>query len=187
MYSYMRHKRNLIGTRFGKLLVTDEAPKHKNDFAPYWKCRCECGAETEVRAQHLTSGVTKTCGGIHHRTGSVHYAWKGCGEISGRYIGDLKKHAKQRGLDFTITKEDLWKQFLDQDRKCALTGWLLEFFRGKDMYKTTASADRIDSSKGYVKGNVQWVHKDINWFKRDYPQDKFIELCKAVANYANMD
>ena len=41
------------------------------------------------------------------------------------------------------------------------------------MYKGTASLDRIDSTKGYVRGNIQWVHKDINWFKRDYPKISF--------------
>jgi hypothetical protein len=118
----MRPKQNLIGKSFGKLVVISEAPKHKNDFAPYWKCKCECGNETDVRAQHLTDGVTKSCGGIHHRTGSKHYRWKGCGEVSGRYICDLKKHAKEKGFPFDITKEEIWEQFLKQNKSCALTG-----------------------------------------------------------------
>ena len=46
----------------------------------------------------------------------------------------------------------------------------------------TASLDRIDSSKGYVKGNVQWVHKDINKMKTDFEQSIFIKLCKSVAD-----
>jgi hypothetical protein len=46
----------------------------------------------------------------------------------------------------------------------------------------TASVDRIDSSKDYVEGNVQWLHKDINRMKWDLDTDKFIELCKLVAN-----
>jgi len=49
----------------------------------------------------------------------------------------------------------------------------------------TASLDRIDSSKGYVKGNLQWVHKDINMMKNHYNQKYFIEICKKVATNAN--
>ena len=181
----MRAKQNLIGKPFGKLVVIAEAPKHKNDPSPYWRCKCECGNESEVRAHALTSHITKTCGGIHHRTGAEHYKWTGCGEISGRYICDLKKHAKQREMPFNLTKEEMWKQFLKQNKTCALTGRPLSFCRGKETYETTASLDRIDSTKGYVRGNVQWVHKDINWFKRDYPQDKFLKMCKEVSDYTS--
>lgn len=44
------------------------------------------------------------------------------------------------------------------------------------------SLDRIDSSKGYEIGNVQWVTKYINWAKNDLSQKDFIDLCIAVAN-----
>ena len=44
----------------------------------------------------------------------------------------------------------------------------------------TASLDRIDSSKGYTKNNVQWLHKDINIMKRDFPEEKFLFLCKQI-------
>jgi hypothetical protein len=179
----MRHKQNLIGKSFGKLVVIAEAPKRKNDPAPYWRCKCECTAETEVRAYALISGITKSCGGIHHRTGCNHYKWTGHGEISGRYVCDLKKHAAQRNLPFEITKEQLWDQFLKQGRKCALTGRPLTFLGGSEKYDATASLDRIDSTKGYVDGNFQWVHKDINWFKRDYPQQEFLKMCREVAEY----
>lgn len=43
-----------------------------------------------------------------------------------------------------------------------------------------ASLDRIDSSQGYIKGNVQWVHKDINKMKFDLSQDRFLELCNII-------
>lgn len=179
----MKQKKNLIGKTFGKLTVISESQNRKNDPAPYWNCKCECGATSTVRSQNLTGGITKTCGGLFHRTGANHIRWTGCGEISGRYICDLKKHAKQRMLKFTVSKDFLWNQFLKQNKCCALTGRHLTFCNGVKKYDTTASLDRIDSLKGYVEGNVQWVHKDINWFKRDYPQADFVKMCKEVANY----
>lgn len=48
--------------------------------------------------------------------------------------------------------------------------------------EASASLDRIDSSKGYEQGNVQWVHKDINNMKQSFSQDKFIDWCKKVVN-----
>lgn len=44
------------------------------------------------------------------------------------------------------------------------------------------SLDRIDSSRGYEVGNVQWVTKYVNWAKNDLSQEDFINLCIAVAN-----
>jgi hypothetical protein len=42
--------------------------------------------------------------------------------------------------------------------------------------------DRVDSSKGYIEGNVQWVHKTINLMKQSFNQKEFIHFCKLVAN-----
>ena len=45
-----------------------------------------------------------------------------------------------------------------------------------------ASLDRIDNTKGYEIGNIQWVHKDVNWMKHDFDQSYYIQTCKMVAN-----
>lgn len=57
-------------------------------------------------------------------------------------------------------------------------------FRSKSgMSDGTASLDRIDSSKGYVVGNVQWVHKDVNTVKWDLTLDNFFRVCKMVVEH----
>ena len=40
---------------------------------------------------------------------------------------------------------------------------------------------KIESDKGYVEGNVMWVHKDVNYMKMDLSLDRFIYLCKKVS------
>lgn len=49
--------------------------------------------------------------------------------------------------------------------------------------KCTASLDRIDSAKGYVEGNVQWVHKRINLMKGTLSEKDFIAFCQMVVTY----
>lgn len=44
----------------------------------------------------------------------------------------------------------------------------------------TASLDRIDSSKGYIPGNVQWVHKDVNKMKLALSEKRLLELCTLI-------
>jgi hypothetical protein len=45
---------------------------------------------------------------------------------------------------------------------------------------TTASLDRKDSSKGYTKDNVQWIHKTINFMKGQMSDQEFVSWCKLV-------
>jgi len=52
-----------------------------------------------------------------------------------------------------------------------------------ELSKSTASVDRIDSNKGYIKGNVQFVHKDINLMKNVLNIEYFIEMCKKIAKH----
>ena len=43
------------------------------------------------------------------------------------------------------------------------------------------SIDRIDSSKGYTKDNIQLVCASLNNMKMDLKNKHFIQLCKLVA------
>ena len=92
-----------------------------------------------------------------------------------------------RGIKFDITIEDIWDLFLKQERKCAFTGQELSMGREtrKDPIERTASLDRKDSSKPYTMDNVQWVHKDINMMKRSLSDERFVQLCKTVAQHCS--
>lgn len=51
----------MIGHRVGRLLVVHRGSSNSAGNIQ-WICRCDCGAETEVRGQLLRSGVTRSCG-----------------------------------------------------------------------------------------------------------------------------
>lgn len=89
-------------------------------------------------------------------------------EISGRYWSDIIRGAKYRNLDFNISMQYAWNLFIKQNKKCALSGVEIEFYKcGNKRNKQTASLDRIDSKSGYIIDNVQWVHKTIQRIKMD--------------------
>ena len=96
------------------------------------------------------------------------------------WFNKFESSAELRNLSFTLTPEYLWLLFEEQDYRCALTGWPIGWAEVGSNH--TASIDRIDSDKGYVVGNVQLVHKDVNMAKQQYSQEYFIEMCEAVAN-----
>ena len=143
---------------------------------------CDCGNKTIVASDSLTQGTTKSCGCLHlerSQFGPKNKTWKGCGDIPRHYWTATIDNAKRRFIEFNITIEYASEIFIKQDKKCAMTGLPLIFKKSQDINRT-ASLDRIDSSKGYVEGNVQWVHKDINIMKSVFKQDYFIEICSLV-------
>jgi hypothetical protein len=173
---------DLTGKRFGLLtvLLRDRIdPKNHN---AYWKCRCDCGGTPIVKADSLVKGATASCGCLVTRTGASHPRWKGHGEISSSQWTRTRRNANLRDIPFEITIEEAWALFLTQRRCCALTGEPLHLRRCRGEFPS-ASLDRIDSTKGYVLSNVQWVQKQVNLAKRDVPQDDFIQMCISVAKH----
>jgi hypothetical protein len=145
-----------------------------------WLTRCECGKEKVINTSAMKAGLTTSCGCCKREK-----ARKGVGELSQAYWRKLEKAATQRGLLFQMTKQDAWDLFLQQGQKCALSGIEITLFANWDKYRLqTASLDRIDSTKGYVPGNVQWVHKRVNFLKRDYSEAELIYWCCKVAGHS---
>lgn len=117
--------------------------------------------------------------------------YKGLNELSGAYIYCIKRCAKRRDIEFSITKEYMWNLLVDQEFKCKLTGFDIYCSRNRNKkcsnYKEqTASLDRIDSSQGYIERNVQWVHKYINFIKNDMSCNEFVEWCKTKYKSKNL-
>lgn len=108
--------------------------------------------------------------------------WRGYEEISGSVFYGLKNNANKRNLEFSLTIEYLWDLFVKQNKKCALSNVDISFNMTGHLNKKnqTASLDRIDSSKGYIEGNVQWVHKIVNQIKWELKQEDFIHWCKII-------
>lgn len=183
----MAAKKYEIGNRYGHLVVIKEHSTTRNGHIRY-TCQCDCGAICNILITHLRQKNTTSCGCFTiKRIGPNHIQWTGIGEMSGDYwYNHITRSANgekgsRKPVEFTITKEYIWNLFLSQNRKCALSGIVLSFPKhGKDK-SYTISLDRIDSSKGYIPGNVQWVHKDINFMKNKYTQSYFISICRLIA------
>lgn len=176
-----KRKPSIKGDKHNMLTLRDV---EKRDSHRYWVCDCECGKETiSLREDRVVFGITKSCGCLMFRVKKDNPRWGGCGDLDGAHFSTIRWHAKRREIEFNITIEYVWSVFLQQERRCAITNILLNFESITDRLKganQTASLDRIDSSKGYVEGNVWWVHKDINVMKSDHTMEYFKELCRLV-------
>lgn len=175
---------DLAGRRFGMILVVGDegiVRLRNGRRARMWACRCDCGAEASCSQERLVAGRAKTCGcgRARSRKGADHPNWTGSGDLPGAYWSCLVTGARLRSIPMSLTVAEAAEAFAKQGGRCALTGLPLSFQRSD----ATASLDRIDSSKPYELGNIQWVHKTINLMKNALPQAEFVAMCAAVAKH----
>ena len=170
---------DLSGQTFGDLYVIQR--DLSNIKRVNFLCKCKCGETKSIFSHYLTSGKSRTCGCSKYLTGSRSNSWKGCGDITGHHFAHIRNQAKIRSLEFNLTIEYLWELFKNQNQKCNLTDLPLSFVSNK-IQSRTASLDRIDNDKGYIEGNVQWIHKDINYMKRTLSQTRLIDYCRLIIN-----
>lgn len=179
--------KNIIGMRFGKLLVENLIEKflYKSGkrYVYIYECRCDCGTVCRIERTNLITNHTKSCGCLKRRCSYANPTFSGFGEIGARFWNDILKKALHRNIIFEITIEQAWHKFQQQKGKCALSGVELCFVISGDYKSKTASLDRIDSKLGHTIDNIQWVHKDLNIMKGTFSSEKFFELCSLVMNH----
>ena len=116
-----------------------------------------------------------------YRKLKTHGMWRGYKDISLTQFHNIRNNARNRNISFELTIEDLWNQYEMQNYKCRYTNRLIGFVHHR---KGNASLDRVDSSQPYIKGNICWVHKDVNYAKQSLSSHEFIRLCKEVVEHS---
>jgi hypothetical protein len=150
----------------GKLVSGD--PKYNS-----W-CK-KCISEKQASYHKKTWGEDKLKYTAFKRTKSVR-----------SYLQYLRSKAVQRKKGNEVISLDalelLWQT---QQGNCALTGWSMTMELANGVVPTNCSLDRIDSSIGYIVGNVQLVCRAANVAKSNLSADDFLKLCKAVVENSN--
>jgi len=181
------------GKRFGKWTVVDVEDytylyrRNGKVLERQYRCICDCGTEKYIRTSHITRGLSKQCGTCRMMDYSV--STVGC--IPTTDIKRYKAGAAKRNKEWNITSEYLYELYEKQNRLCALTGIPIQFSQkgigtpgAKDV--STASLDRIDSTKGYTPDNIQWIHKDVNKMKMDLEELNFLRIVKQIYEYKQL-
>ena len=105
-----------------------------------------------------------------------------------RYI---YRNAQSRSKDFDITLQDLKDIWELQNGICPYSK--IPLVLPEDSKKTIkdptirASLDRIDSSKGYIKGNIQFVSTTINYMKNNLSHEETINFIQLLINNLSFD
>ncbi len=171
----MRHTKDLSGQKFGQLIVINRTPKPENykNGRVYWLCRCDCGVLREVSGSALTRSVKPV---ISCR--KCYYLPEG--EVSYNQLLLLYKHqANRRKLDFDLSYED-FKILTSGD--CFYCGLEPKQIHAPDTYRELKynGIDRVDNTKGYIKGNCVSCCKICNTAKSNMNQQQFLDWIKKV-------
>ena len=164
------------------------------------KCTCDnCGIEFEKPQSEITRNLkigrrnfcTRSCSGVGNA--------KNFGDRKNNY--DISKHSansrdeftpfryhfrncKKRYKDVDIDLQYLKEIWEKQQGVCPFSGVKLVLNAYTNIFKDqrySASLDRIDSNKGYVKGNIRWVSRAINHLKNDMTDNQLIEFLNIIS------
>lgn len=168
-----------IGVKYKHWTILD-GPVYNNSFA-YYKVACDCGFEAyKTPGELLSKDKHFQCEKCAQRERALNTT------LSNGRVGDLtltehtrlRRSAEKRGYVFEVSIEYLWNLFQEQKQICAITGDYIPSIK-------EASLDRIDSFKGYIEGNVQWVTYQANVSKHTMTMEQLYEFCRKVLNHAN--
>jgi len=158
-------KINLIGQKFGRLIVISDTGKRKSREV-VWACRCECGKLTEVVTSSLCRGLTKSCGclwrerikesnTIHgddrRKPGGVMRLYKIWDSMKQRCLNPkCRAYKRYGGRGIRVCPE--W-----QNSYLAFKAWALA-----NGYQDDLTIDRFDSDGNYCPENCRWIPKSEN-------------------------
>ncbi len=148
----MNAKQNLIGQRFGFLMVI--GPYKIINKCTIWVCKCDCGNTIDIRAGNLKSGNSTKCVKCQSNAYRVDEL-KRNNPVYNTYYNMLSR-CKGTGsnCDSYISKEI--KIFWDSFE--AFEIW------AKDLYFLGAVLHRIDNDKNYTPDNCEFLSKSDHAF-----------------------
>ena len=178
----MRALTILPNQRFGRLVVLYEAPRHIECGRKrrYFKAKCDCGTELEVKAASIFSGNTSSCGcyGRERRLEARLIPDRTLVALRHLY-SERKSGAAKRGHSWSLTFEQFKDMVLSP---CYYTGR-----KPSQVWKSSGGSfcivngiDRKDNTKGYEIDNCVPCCKDVNYAKRTLSEQDFLNLIQEV-------
>lgn len=166
---------DLLEKNHGNLFIKELIRKKNRNVL---LCICSCGREELIYRWQLKDRLSCSVCGIY----TDEYIQKNS-QIKREYFDSIQKYAECNNIKFEVSYEYTCKIFQDQSFKCKLSGIRLVPYLHVNDYNGTAILDQIDNKLGFIEGNIQWVHKDIFYMKRNVSSSFFLSLCEKVVEF----
>lgn len=96
---------------------------------------------------------------------------------------NVRQRAKKWDVPCDIDGAYLLELYIEQDGKCPISGQSFELSNRngvKNVLPNAMSVDRIESSKGYVKGNVRILSIIANYCRGRWTDEEVYTFCNQV-------
>ncbi len=133
-----------------------------------------------LKYRNFKSTICKKCQTVKNKIVTDRYRETVDGTLR-ENLRRAKNSCKKRQLEYNIDLNYIRNLYKSQDGKCALSGVALEPFGYYN--SSTISIDRIDSTKGYIIGNIQLVCWVVNQMKNDLSIKELINWCNSITEY----
>lgn len=157
-----RKLENLVGQRFGNLIVLERA--ETTHVSTRWKCKCDCGNECIVLAENLKKGHTTSCGCYREKTRVLNCYSHGFrntriysvySKIKDRCFNENNPRYKDYG-GRGIKMCDEWK-----NNPKAFCEWAYANGYKEDAKYGECTIDRLDNNKGYSPDNCRIASEKV--------------------------
>jgi len=98
------------------------------------------------------------------------------------FLRRAKARSVKKSEEFNLNLQYLKKVWEDQRGVCSLTGKTMSLKESKAWNPWKPSLDRIDSSLGYVVGNIRYICCMGNLAKNRWTDDELVEFCRLVSS-----
>lgn len=134
--------RNIVGERFGKLVVVARLPNRGRTVM--WRCQCDCGSEASCSTSNLRGGNSTSCGCSRVRHGlwrtREYGVWRAMRDRCNRPAHPAYHNYGGRGISV-----------------CAAWDNFAVFLSDMGVAPEGTQLERIDNDAGYCKSNCKWA------------------------------
>jgi len=165
--------KDIIGTTIGYFkILSNIKPKNKhNKKSKCYVCRCFCGKELVLTDYQLYTKSPKSCG-----------CWRGLPPgrtVKNKHYGKYLNTAKRKKLVFSLTQDEFDKLVTAPCFYCGREPYRIIRSEDNKFPLALNGLDRMNNTKGYIKGNVVSCCPQCNTMKMDYP---VLDFYKSILN-----
>lgn len=181
--------KDLLGKRFGRLLVLSDSKTRNDHREVIWECLCDCGKRVTRTTSTLIAKKSYSCGCSKKRSPE---------QIKKQSLRQIKPDttlnmmlcsyrtmAPKRGIEFSLSKESFFALVVRDCFYCGAEPSMLK----KSRYASCLvnGVDRLDNKKGYIEGNCVPCCTTCNYMKRALSFDQFLAHIKKISKHRPED